>query len=164
MNLRFLTLALLAFLATVTSQTDPVDTSEGIEERFEAEERPDIVECTLILLLDKKPHETAWEIRGPLPGVGIAAYAPYNYYESLEEEQIEDKLFLVMGQAYYFLLNDDGQDGIEDGYLRIVANFGAGEITLIEDSPDFTHAKAYMFTAPLPPLTTSTDEAAEAIS
>jgi hypothetical protein len=165
MMLRSLTLALLASM--VMAETVPVgvptpienEGAERTEEDWEEDEDDsNIVECTLILLLDDKPSETAWEVRGPLPGVSIAGSAAYDFYEGMERKQMEDTLLLHMGQTYYFLLSDFGQDGIEDGYLKISTDFGSGDITLVEDSTDFGAAKVYMFTVPVPPLASHGDE------
>ena len=91
MMLRSLTLALLASM--VMAETVPAGVPTPIEteeaERTEKdweedEDDSDIVECTLILLLDDKPSETAWEVRGPLPGVSVAGSAAYDFYEGME--------------------------------------------------------------------------------
>jgi hypothetical protein len=164
MMLRSLTLALLASMVMpmvmAETQDAPIE-NEASEHWNEDEDRNDIVECVLTLLLDDKPSETAWELRGPLPGVSVVANAGYNFYEGMEKNQMEDSFFLLMGETYYFLLSDAGNDGIEDGYLHLSTNFGSGEITLVEDRTDFGGAKMYMFTVPFPPLSTHGHEGEE---
>ena len=157
MMLRSLTLALLASMVMpmviAETQDAPIE-HEASENWNEDEHHSDSVECVLTLLLDDKPSETSWELRGPLPGVSAVANAEYNFYEGMERKQMEDSFFLLMGGTYYFLLDDAGNDGIEDGYLNISTDFGSGEITLVEDRTDFGGAKMYMFTVPVPPLAT----------
>ena len=153
MMLRTLILFALAIMAKTQEATDRDNVVGGSSEQgIEDDEDKDVVDVYVEIELDDKPQETSWEVRGPLPGVGLIGNVEYNYYTDMQGRIAEETLYLQVGHTYYFLINDSAQDGIQDGFLKIFVDYGRGSITLVEDSTDFGSAKVYMFTVPAPPI------------
>lgn len=153
MMLRTLILLALAITANALDATDHTNLAGGGDEQDNGDDEDnDVVDVNVEIQLDDKPQETSWEVRGPLPGVGLIGNVEYNYYADMKGHTAEETLYLQVGHTYYFLINDSSQDGIQDGFLKIFVDYGRGSITLVEDSTDFGSAKVYMFTVPAPPI------------
>lgn len=108
-----------------------------------------MVPIRLQLQLDHKPHETAWEIRGPLPRINLVASAPYADYVGYADELIEEEVVLEQGETYYFLLTDFSEDGIHNGSFRILAGDDGDDTVVMEGRGDMIGSgKAYTIDIP----------------
>jgi hypothetical protein len=90
--------------------------------------------CRLELFFDDKPHDVAWELRGPLPGIKLLAHAGYDAYDAeiFSGKSVTESFDLEEGKAYYFLITDYSQDGIEGGSFKLLATVPSGDIILEE--------------------------------
>jgi hypothetical protein len=108
--------------------------------------------CRLELFFDDKPHDVAWELRGPLPGIKLLAHAGYDAYdpETFGGKSVTESFDLEEGKAYYFLITDYSQDGIEGGSFKLLATIPSGDIILEEGKGEHIGSgRAFNFVVPV---------------
>lgn len=104
------------------------------------------VNCQLEIQLDSKPEDTAWELRGPLPGFHIIDGVTYNYYKN--NITIVTEAFDLAEGRYYFLISDFEGNGIQGGFFRIIANLRSGPLTLKDGNGNFANGLIHEVVVP----------------
>ncbi len=110
--------------------------------------------CRLDLAFDAKPHEVAWELRGPLPGVKLLAQAGYDTYnvETFAGKTVSEAFDLQEGNSYYLLITDYSQDGMTGGSFKLSASLPRGDIILKQGPGETIGAgRAFNFVVPAVP-------------
>lgn len=111
------------------------------------------VQCRLELDFDAQPDDVAWELRGPLPGIGLIAQAQYDAYdpETYANQSATEIFECLEGQSYYFLITD--YDGVQEGgAYKIIAELPSGDILLEEGKGENVGSgKAFNFVVPVIP-------------
>uniref|UniRef100_A0A7S2VAL1 Uncharacterized protein n=1 Tax=Entomoneis paludosa TaxID=265537 RepID=A0A7S2VAL1_9STRA len=102
------------------------------------------VHCQLEITLDDQPHETAWEIRGPIPGVAIVRETEYNHYQT-GQTTIRESFFLEKMESYYLILVDEGEDGIKEGMYSVSCRFGSYDRILLTGKADYGDGGIFKF-------------------
>jgi hypothetical protein len=104
------------------------------------------VNVELDIDLDASPHETSWELRGPLPNPTLLDGVTYDYYTT-PHAKVHETFELEPGQ-YWFLLNDLADNGIENGSFNLVADLVDGQVILAKGDGNFGNGKLFQFTIP----------------
>jgi hypothetical protein len=153
-------LFLLAHGGIVSAQEASTPPEEGVAPKGEhgtAPEGEHGVNVRMEIFLDENPHEFAYEIRGPLPNLDVVAYSAFGEYDQPHSE-VDVTHYLNPGETFYLMVSDAGNNGIDEGFLRVSAYFDPDNaITLIEGRTDFGFGKVWTFTVPHIPLSLYTE-------